>query len=142
LKYINIVPAENTTVVGDAFNSDNFIQDHIAAFNALKNFEFDRIGSIGYEHIYSVLDEFQEDWIYNNNKMDSIFHFCRRIVELTQSFKTCTGHRIANDATTPYNLTDNGDVRRLLCTLMNLPKSARIVPLCVLGPPVVMKTCC
>ena len=47
LKYINIVPAECTAMVGDAFNSDNFIRDHNAAFNALKNFEFDRINSSG-----------------------------------------------------------------------------------------------
>lgn len=97
LKYINIVPAECTAMVGDAFNSDNFIRDHNAAFNALKNFEFDRINSTGYEHIHSVLDEFQEDWRCIMNEMDTIFHFCRHIVELTQSFKNVTGRRIAND---------------------------------------------
>jgi hypothetical protein len=62
LKYINIVPAECTVMVGDAFKSDMFIRDHNVAFNALKSFEFDSIGAIGYEHIHSVLDEFQEDW--------------------------------------------------------------------------------
>ena len=31
------------------------------------------------------------------NEMDTIFHFCRHIVELTQSFKNVTGRRIAND---------------------------------------------
>jgi hypothetical protein len=98
-KYINIVPAECTVMVGDAFNSDGFIRDHNLAFNALKSFEFDSIGSIGYEHIHSVLDEFQEDWRPTpiRNEMETIFHFCRRIVELTQLFKNVTGRRIAND---------------------------------------------
>ena len=31
------------------------------------------------------------------NDVDTIFHFCRHIVELTQSFKNVTGRRIAND---------------------------------------------
>lgn len=54
LKYINIVPAECTVMVGDAFNSDMFIRDHNVAFNALKSFEFDSIGSIGYEHTRKI----------------------------------------------------------------------------------------
>ncbi len=112
LKYINIIPAECTAMVGDAFNSDKFIRDHIAAFNALKKFEF-RIGAISYEHIYSALDEFQEDWRIGplQKEIDAIFHFCGCIVGLTQSFEKRTGHRIANDATTSYDVTDDGDAK-------------------------------
>lgn len=65
----------------------------------LKNLDFTGLGTVHYEHIQAALTTNEEAWKGGRFKdeMFIIQQFCQRIVDLLESLKQRTGHRIAND---------------------------------------------
>jgi hypothetical protein len=114
--YIKTVPAETTAMVGDAFDAAKFTRDANVAFKALKSLDFAKLGTIHYEHIYSALNREGDDWYGRSGyfvfdslgaEVRVVAKFCSDIVELTESLRKRTGHRIAIDMAEVTKLNDS-----------------------------------
>ncbi len=110
--YVKTVPAETTSMVGDAFNAAKFTSDANTAFQALKRLHFAKL----YEHIYSTLNREGDDWCGCSGHFDFdslranirvVAKFCRDIVELTKLLRKRNGRRIAIDMAEITKLSDS-----------------------------------